>query len=132
MVEFALILFPLLILVVGIIQFGIALELLARPNRLANQGARWAVVNAYPGCTTRARKNARSRAAEPTTLQRYIACSRLPNALRPTVDISFPTGRQVPSGIRCEVKVSSPYSFSGDHGTWHHTLAARTTMRIEQ
>ena len=47
MVEFALILFPLLILVVGIIQFGIGLNYWLDMNRLANQGARWAVVNAY-------------------------------------------------------------------------------------
>ena len=50
MVEFALILFPLLIIVVGIIQFGIGLNYWLDMNRIANQGARWAVVNAWPGC----------------------------------------------------------------------------------
>ena len=45
MVEFALILFPLLLLVVGIIQFGIALNYWLDMQRIANQGARWAVVN---------------------------------------------------------------------------------------
>ena len=50
MVEFALILFPLLILVVGIIQFGIALNYWLDMNRLANQGARWAAVNGWPNC----------------------------------------------------------------------------------
>jgi len=48
-VEFALILIPLLILVVGIIQFCIALNYWLDMNRLSNQGARWAVVNGYPG-----------------------------------------------------------------------------------
>ena len=42
MVEFALILVPLLILVVGIIQFGIGLNYWLDMNRVANQGARWA------------------------------------------------------------------------------------------
>ena len=50
MVEFALILIPLLILVVGILQFGIGLNYWLDMNRLSNQGARWAVVNSYPGC----------------------------------------------------------------------------------
>ena len=44
MVEFALILFPLLILVAGIIQFGIGLNYWLDANRIANQGARFAVV----------------------------------------------------------------------------------------
>ena len=49
-VEFALILIPLLILVVGIIQFGIGLNFWLDEQRIANQGARFAVVNAWPGC----------------------------------------------------------------------------------
>ena len=48
MVEFALILFPLLILVAGVIQFGIALNYWLDMQRIANQGARWAVVNNWP------------------------------------------------------------------------------------
>ena len=50
MVEFALILIPLLTIVVGILQFGIGLNYWLDMNRLSNQGARWAVVNSYPGC----------------------------------------------------------------------------------
>ena len=49
-VEFALILFPLLLIVAGIIQFGIGLNFWLDEQRIANQGARWAVVNAWPGC----------------------------------------------------------------------------------
>jgi Flp pilus assembly pilin Flp len=50
-VEFALILFPLLILVSGIIYFGIGLNYWLDMNRIANQGARWAVVNNWaPEC----------------------------------------------------------------------------------
>ena len=46
--EFALILFPLLILVGGIIYFGIGLNYWLDMNRVANQGARWAAVNNWP------------------------------------------------------------------------------------
>jgi Flp pilus assembly pilin Flp len=49
-VEFALILPVALILIVGIINFGIALNFWLDMQRIANQGARWAVVDAYPGC----------------------------------------------------------------------------------
>ena len=44
-IEFALILIPLLILVGGIIYFGIGLNYWLDMNRVANQGARWAAVN---------------------------------------------------------------------------------------
>ena len=55
-VEFALILFPLLILVVGIIQFGIGLNYWLDMQRIANQGARWAAVNNWPRLCPRARR----------------------------------------------------------------------------
>ena len=46
--EFALILLPLLLLVSGIIWFGIGLNFWLDMQRIANQGARWAVVNCGP------------------------------------------------------------------------------------
>ena len=48
MVEFALILFPLLMVVAGIIYFGIGLNYWLDMNRVANQGARQAAVNNWP------------------------------------------------------------------------------------
>ena len=50
MVEFALILFPLLILVVGDHPVRHRLNYWLDMNRIANQGARWAVVNGWPDC----------------------------------------------------------------------------------
>ena len=47
-VEFALILVPLLIIVAGIIYFGIGLNYWLDMNKVANQGARWAAVNNWP------------------------------------------------------------------------------------
>ena len=89
MVEFGLILFPLLLLVAGIIQFGIALNYWLDEQRLANQGARWAVVNSYPGCPSTA-PNSLS-CGTGISLQRYIACQPVAGALKPTVTISFPS-----------------------------------------
>ena len=131
MVEFALILFPLLIVVVGIIQFGIGINYWLDMNRLSNQGARWAVVNAYPGCT-RFDSNTLS-CGTSTSLQRYIACQRLPSSLKPTVDVSFPSGSSATKfGDPVQVQVSSPYSFRAIMKLATITLTARTTMRIEQ
>ena len=122
--EFALILIPLLILVVGIIQFGIGLNYWLDMNRLSNQGARWAVVNAYPGCNDTDTTCA-------VTLQRYIACQRLPGALKPTVTISFP-GLSNAVGNPVRVKVESPYTFRAIMKLGTIQLAARTEMRIER
>lgn len=131
--EFALILIPLLIIVVGIIQFGIGLNYWLDMNRLSNQGARWAVVNAYPGCgipSTAGNPNTLS-CGGTVSLQRYIACQRLPGALKPTVNITFPDGANT-FGNSVKVDVSSPYTFRAIMKLGTITLAARTTMRIEQ
>ena len=55
MVEFALILFPLLMVVAGIIYFGIGLNYWLDMNRVANQGARQAAVNNWPNQCPRVR-----------------------------------------------------------------------------
>ena len=49
LVEFALIVPLFLIIVVGIIQFGVGLNYWLDLNRIANQGARWAVVELPSG-----------------------------------------------------------------------------------
>ena len=111
MVEFALILIPLLILVVGIIQFGIGLNYWLDMNRLSNQGARWAVVNGYPGCDDTVSYGLRDDHSSSTSL-----ASGFPAALNPTVDISFPAGANT-VGNPVQVKVTSPYSFPRNHET---------------
>jgi len=125
MVEFALILFPLLLLVSGIIWFGIALNYWLDMNRLANQGARWAVVNSYPGCP-RTGPNA---PCSPT-LQQYIACQPVATALKPTVDVSFPSGAI--RGDPVQVTLTSPFKFVPIVGIGTITLKAKATMRLEQ
>lgn len=137
MVEFALILIPLLILVVGIIQFGIGLNYWLDLNRLSNQGARWAAVNAYPGCGTplgSTDPNTLNCSKTPAvTLQQYIACQKLPNALKPTVTISFPGGSTATKpGDPVKVEVATPYQLRAIMKLGTITLAARTTMRLEQ
>ena len=128
--EFALILFPLLILVAGIIYFGIALNYWLDMHRLANQGARWAVVNSYPGCP---------RTGPPTpcspTLQRYVACQPVAGALKPTVTISFPDGATSTDddiGDPVKLELASPFKLVPIIGWGTINLRAKATMRLEQ
>lgn len=81
--EFALVLLPLLLLVSGIIWFGIGLNYWLDLQRIANQGARWAAVDCGPP----------SQAAVvcPTSggLQGYLESQPLSNGNRPTVTICY-------------------------------------------
>ena len=50
MIEFVLVLIPLLVFVGGIIQLGIGIANWHDLNRIANEGARFAAVNEWPNC----------------------------------------------------------------------------------
>jgi Flp pilus assembly protein TadG len=130
MVEFALILLPLLLLVAGIIQFGIALNYWLDMQRISNQGARWAVVNAYPGCL-RTDPNTLS-CGTSTSLQEYIACQPLPGALNPSVAVSFPAGGTPVIGDPVTVTVTSSFDLLPILGVGSIGLTGDTTMRLEQ
>ena len=128
-VEFALILLPLLLLVVGIIQFGIGLNYWLDIHRLSNQGARWAVVNSYPGCP----RTGPQSPCSPITLQRYIACQPIALALKPTVDISFPSGASANKiGDPVKVELTTPFKLLPILGVGTLNLRAKATMRLEQ
>ena len=143
--EFALILIPLLILVVGIIQFGIGLNFWLDEQRIANQGARWAVVNSWPGCDRTA--PAGSCTATPactaspptnTTLQTYLLCQTMSRGLRNTavVNICYPDDGNASNdgvvGSPVRVTVEAPYRFVPILGIGTISLTGRATMRLEQ
>lgn len=125
MVEFALILMPFLLLVGGIIYFGIGLNYWLDTQRLANQGARWAVVNEYPGCP----RTGPGAPCSPT-LQQLIACDGVADGLKPTVDISFPS--TTIRGNPVTVVVSTPFTMLPILNIGTITLKGEATMRIEQ
>ena len=106
MVEFALILFPLLLLVAGIIQFGIALNYWLDMQRIANQGARWAAVNCTRSATTPPSYNPCS-----PNLQTTLKQQALSNGLRGNVcvAISFPSGTAL-KGDPVRVSLQSPFT----------------------
>ena len=130
--EFALILFPLLILVAGIIQFGIALNFWLDMQRIANQGARWAAVNNWPpdcplgspSCGT------------PNTLQESLTRQALSNGLRGNVSVSVCYPQKTPATVQVgdpvKVRLTSPFTFLPVLGIGQITLQANATMRLEQ
>ncbi len=139
--EFALILIPLLIVVGGIIYFGIGLNYWLDMNKVANQGARWAAVNYWaPQCTrdeTSCNASVTScpsvlAANSKATLQQVLRCStRNPST---TVTVCYPgiaNAADVDRGDPVKVKLTAPYKF------WFMrsvgiTLTATATMRLEQ
>ena len=147
MVEFALILIPLLILVVGIIQFGIGLNYWLDMNRLANQGARHAVVNHWPGCSATAPGNSCTTTtwncvgAPPANLQldTYLRCMAVSRGLRGAVAVSIcypddsdPNTNDGRLGAPVRVQLQSPFSFAPILKIGTIQLTARATMRLEQ
>jgi Flp pilus assembly protein TadG len=143
-VEFALILIPFLILVVGIIQFGIGLNFWLDQQRIANQGARWAVVNSWPGCDRAQAANTCT--ATPactvnppanTTLVNYLKCQTIANGLRNNVlvTVCYPNDGDAANdgliGSPVRVQLDSPYSFRAIMKLATINLRARADMRLE-
>jgi hypothetical protein len=134
MVEFALILFPLLLLVVGIIQFGIGLNYWLDMQRIANQGARWAAVNNWPpDCPRGSVVGDCDGDPNPTlqeTLENQILTTGLQSAT--TVEVCFPEAGSKAIGDPVKVHLEAPFTFVPLMGIGTITLAADATMRLEQ
>ena len=127
LVEFALILPFFLLIVFGIIQFGIGLNYWLDLNRIANQGARWAVVDhGWENCPSSAPKN---EICTPT-LQDYLKDARVSGGHSPKVRITFQGTETVGNPVTVEVVSCHPiFWFLGGMNV---TLRGRATMRIEQ
>ena len=123
-VEFAVVLPVLLLMVFGILDFGRAMNYDNDATHLANEGARWAVVNANPGGSG--------------SLQSYIKSQGDTAELQnnSTVCISFPNGT---SKIGDPVSVTVAVNFTwlpfidkavGSPGST--TMTGKAVMRLEQ
>ena len=129
MVEFALVLPLLLVLLLGVLDFGRAFNYWIDQTHLANEGARWAVVNKNPGAGT-LQEYIRQQGTTPEL--RNGGTSSVPGPLQ--VCISFPNGTaQV--GDPVLVTASSTFNwlpFLGQRsGIAQTTLTASSTMRLE-
>jgi hypothetical protein len=125
MVEFALIAPVFILLIAGIIQFGVVLNFWLDMQRIANQGARWAVVDAYPGCP---RTTTPAGSCSPT-LQDYLASEPIAGGLNPCVDITLPNGADV--GEPVTVRLESTFTLVPIIGVGTINLGADATMRQE-
>ena len=131
LVEFALVAPVFFLLVAGIIQFGVALNYWLDLQRIANQGARWAVVNAYPGCP-------RSGPDAPclTTLQQYLASRPVSGGLQPDVEICFEEETGAPSGATVgdpvTVRLTTEFHLVPILKLVSLDLRGVATMRVEQ
>jgi hypothetical protein len=142
--EFALILLPLLIIVVGIIQFGIGLNFWMDEQRIANQGARWAVVNSWPGCNLADPANHCDQtppcgASMPRTrLDNYLRCQAISQGLRNNVSVTIcyaEDGDASNNGVvgsPVRVTLDSPFKFVPILGLGTINLRGSATMRLEQ
>jgi hypothetical protein len=121
MTEFALVAPVFMLLLVGVLVFGRLFFYWLEANSVANETARWAVVdrNPYaPGQTLQ--QNAKRRATEEFD-DNVAVCIDYPGKTRATV---------VP-GDPVRVRVQLPVSFVGFFG-WGVTIKGSSTMRLER
>ena len=139
--EFALIFIPLMMVVAGIIYFGIGLNYWLDMNRVANQGARSAAVDNWPAQCVRTQTSCNNSssatacgtvlaAGSQAKLQDVLRCSARNN---PSVTICYPgeTAATAALGDPVQVTLSAPYKFFFVRSV-HINLVARATMRLER
>ena len=131
MVEFALILFPLLMIVAGIIQFGIALNYWLDMQRIANQGARWAAVNNWPPDCPRGSSTCTGPKMLQQTLQKQMIAAGLQNNPTTSVQVCYPDGTKL-TGDPVRIQIRSTFNVLPILGFGSLDLKAKATMRLEQ
>lgn len=131
--EFALVLPLFLVLVLGMVDFGKGINYWINETHLANQGARFAVVDRNPG------------EAGGDTLQEYIrtaaASDELEDGGTNSVDdplavcIEFPEGEPAAAGDPVTVRVVTKYDWmpflDANLGVTAITITGSATMRLE-
>jgi Flp pilus assembly protein TadG len=128
--EFALVLPLLLVLLLGMLDFGTAFNTWIDQTHLSNEGARWAVVNKNPGSSGTLQDYIRSQADSDQL--RNGGTASMPDPMQ--VTICFPNGTSN-VGDPVEVKTSVTYNwlpFLGDRiAAAQTTIEASSRMRLE-
>ncbi len=129
MVEFALVLPLLLLLLLGMIEFGRAINYWIDANHLANTAARWAAVDKNPGPGATIQDSIRQQAN--TSELRDGGTTSVPSPA--SVCIDFPDG-SAEVGDPVEATVSVDYNWLPfiDLDVATTTLESSATMRLEQ
>lgn len=130
LVEFALAAPLLVLLVAGIVQFGVALNFWLDMHRIANQGARWAVVNCglaggFDPCNP--------------TLEAYLEQQPIAGGSNPDVAICYESmtgeesgGPVAVAGDAVTVRLTDGFTMVPIIGVGTLDLTASATMRLEQ
>jgi TadE-like protein len=131
MVEFALIAPLFLLIVAGIIQFGLALNYWIDMQRIANQGARWAVVARYPkNDGSGAMCTSSSLCSSPYRLQDILFEQAISDGLKPLVCINYDGDPTVGSPLKVTLSTNFTLVPILEIGTL--TIKADAQMRVEQ
>jgi TadE-like protein len=130
MVEFAFVMPLLLVLLLGIVEFGRVLNYWIDTTHLANAAARWAAVDKNPGTGGTLQESIRLEAD--TKELREGGTKSVP--LPAQVCITFPEGEEVGDPVEAKVSVGFNWMpFLGEKiGVGSTTLSSSATMRIEQ
>jgi Flp pilus assembly protein TadG len=141
LVEFALILPLFLMIVVGIIQFGVALNFWLDLQRIANQGARWAAVNCGQSASTPGSDPCLPESTPATLAQRLredvLSEGNVPDADDVEVCYIAEDGK-ASAGDTVRVRLTTEYVFLGITGFLNDSsgltidLHADAAMRLEQ
>jgi len=131
MVEFALLAPVFLLIMGGIIHFGVALNFWLDMNRISNQGARWVAVNCNQSAVTPP--------ANPCLpdIETALAQDLVSQGNNATVEVCWVetsgNGGSTPTvGDPVRVQLSSNFNLIPFVGTGNIRLRATTTMRLEQ
>lgn len=125
MVEFALVLVPLLLVLVGMLQFGVVLNAKIDETHLTSSGARYTAVNQNPG------------AGDGLSLQDYLKARADTENLRTlaSVCVEYPvnseTGTSGEIGDPVRVTMSYPYDLVPLLGGATLSIIGDATMRLE-
>ena len=133
LVEFALILPILMLLLLGMLDFGRAFNYWLDQTHVANEGSRWAIVNHNPSTVPS------------QTLQKYLQCTADTKELRNggtnsvpfpmTVTIAFLGAQQVGEPVKVTASTTFnliPFIGKAAGNLTGLNLAASSTMRLEQ
>lgn len=130
LVEFALILPILVLLLFGMLDFGKAFNYWIDETHLANEGARWAVVDKNPAATGTLQEYIRQQAT--TSELRSGGSASVPNPVR--VCIEFPQGTSN-VGDPVRVTLSATYRWLGfiasEISITETAITGSSTMRLE-
>jgi TadE-like protein len=127
-VEFALVIPILLLLLVGMVDFGRAIFYWFDLNGAANTGARYAVVNRYPGCVDNT-----CTAPYDIKFQAYVkSLTRVSNATVTACYRDADASSTPTNGDPVRVTVSSNFKFFEIVNLFDLNLRGRASLRLEQ